>query len=304
MKNLFPLMQREWLQHRFGWSLMLLIPLALGAALTGFGSIKIGPEKLERLGPVLPQMVASVTIVTTLSTLLLVGWVASIIIATGLPRRDHGDRSVEFWLSLPSSHSESLAAPLLVHLLLVPAVAALAGLAGGWLLSLLAVGRVSGVGAWFSLPLGSLLAGTGAMALRFVAGLPLATLWLLPLVLLVMLMTALFRRWGWVILGVGIGLGSQLMERLFGQPMLSDLLKNLFIGAGRSMMASPSGFNVGPDKNIPETLNQLPGLLLRDFGHALQNLGSPLLLGGLVFSAGCFALLVLWRQRVGAQAGG
>ena len=29
MKNLLPLMQREWLQHRFGWSLMFLIPLAL-----------------------------------------------------------------------------------------------------------------------------------------------------------------------------------------------------------------------------------------------------------------------------------
>ena len=304
MKNLLPLMQREWLQHRFGWSLMFLIPLALGVALASFGQFNISPEKLERLGPTLPQLVASVTVVSTLSTMLLVGWVASVIIVSGLPRRDHGDRSVEFWLSLPSTHSESLAAPLVVHLLLVPAAAVLAGLAGGWLISLLAVGRISGLGAWFSLPLGPLFAGTASMALRFLAGLPLATLWLLPLMLTVMLMTALFRRWGWVILAVGFGLGSQLMERLFGQPMLSELIKNLFIGAGRSMVASPNGFNVGPEQNIAQTVGEMPAFFLHDFGLALKNLGSPLLLGGLVFSAGCFALLVLWRQRMGAASGG
>jgi ABC-2 type transport system permease protein len=46
--------------------------------------------------------------------------VTSLFIALGSPRRDHGDRSIEFWLSLPSGHGESLAAPMLVHLLLVP----------------------------------------------------------------------------------------------------------------------------------------------------------------------------------------
>ena len=29
MKNLIPLMRREWLQHRFAWALLMLLPLAL-----------------------------------------------------------------------------------------------------------------------------------------------------------------------------------------------------------------------------------------------------------------------------------
>jgi hypothetical protein len=49
-------------------------------------------------------------------------WVSSLIIVSGLARRDHGDRSNEFfWMSLPVGHGTSLAVPLAVHLLLVPA---------------------------------------------------------------------------------------------------------------------------------------------------------------------------------------
>jgi hypothetical protein len=48
-------------------------------------------------------------------------------------------------------------------------------------------------------------------------------------------------------------------------------------------------------------LRGLPGWALRDLGGSLRELASPLLLGGLVFAAGCFALLVDWRQR-GASA--
>jgi hypothetical protein len=32
MKNLLPLMQREWLQHRFAWAMLVLVPLALACA--------------------------------------------------------------------------------------------------------------------------------------------------------------------------------------------------------------------------------------------------------------------------------
>ena len=39
------------------------------------------------------------------------------------------------------------------------------------------------------------------------------------------------------------------------------------------------------------------------FGLALRALASPLMLGGLLFSAGCFWLLLRWRQR-GASAVG
>ena len=41
MKNLIPLMRREWLQHRFAWALMLLVPLALALLPLVFGSLEL-----------------------------------------------------------------------------------------------------------------------------------------------------------------------------------------------------------------------------------------------------------------------
>ena len=164
-------------------------------------------------------------------------------------------------------------------------------------------GLVSGIGAWFSLPWPELMVATFSMAARLVLGLPLATLWLLPLILLVVLMTAYFRRWGWVILAVGIGLGSQLLRRVFGQPLLSELMSHLFQHAGKAMVSAPGGINAKGPGDAIEALRAVPGWALHDFGVALRDLASPLLLGGLLFAAGCFALLVLWRQRGAGGAG-
>jgi ABC-2 type transport system permease protein len=303
MKNLIPLMQREWLQHRFGWMLMVSIPLGIALAIIGIGEISIDAKTLDKVGDGLPTMLAIAAMVGGMAVTFVIAWISSLIIASGIARRDHSDRSIEFWMSLPSSHSESIAAPLIVHLLLVPMAAVVVGLASGWLVSLVLVTRVAGIGAWFALPWPQLLAGTFSIAARFVAGLPLATLWLLPLTLLIVLLTAWFRRWGWVILGVGIGLGSQLLERLFGQPLLSQLMKDLLKQAGRAMVSSEKGFSVGPNDDPATALTALPGWVLHDFGLALSNLVSPLLAGGLLFAAGCFALLVVWRQRGAGAAG-
>jgi len=303
MNRLLPLAQREWLQHRFGWTLMVLVPLALALLLLGFGELAIGEQTLEKVGPALPVMLAMASMAGGTAIIFVIAWVSSLIIVSGLARRDHGDRSIEFWLSLPTTHSASLAVPLVVHLLLVPAAALLAGLACGWLVSLVLVGRVAGLAAWFGLPWLDILAASGSVALRFVAGLPLATLWLLPLILLIVLMTAWFKRWGWVILAVGMGLGSQLLEKVFGQESLSRLFGELLRHAAQAMFATPGGFQVGSNANPLSALRDLPGWLVRDFGLAVQDLASPLLLGGLLFAAGCFALLVMWRQRgAGASA--
>jgi hypothetical protein len=165
-------------------------------------------------------------------------WVTSLFIATATPRRDHADRSIEFWLSLPTSHSESLAAPLLVHLLLVPAAALLAGLACGLVVSLVTVGRVVSLGEWFSLPWGSLAMGMAALVARVMAGLPLATLWMLPLLLAAMLANAFFKRWGLPVLAVGLSLGSAVLKLVFGQPMLSNTMRDLVINAGKALMGA------------------------------------------------------------------
>jgi ABC-2 type transport system permease protein len=302
MNKLLPLMQREWLQHRFGWMLMVVLPLGIALLLLSFGQLQIGPETAERVGSKLPPLLAVASIAGSGAVNFLIAGISSLIIVSGMARRDHADRSVEFWLSLPTTHSASLAAPLIVHLLLVPAAALVLGLVGGLLVSMVLVGRVIGIGEWFTLPWGDLLPATFAIAARLLAGLPLALLWLSPLIMLVVLLSAWFRRWAWVILGAGLGLGGQLLDRLFGQPLLADLTGGLLRGARMALMHGGQGLQMGPNEGS-EGLGKLPGWALHDFGFALRELPSPLLAGGLLFAAGCFALLIVWRQRGAGAAG-
>ncbi len=302
MNKLIPLMQREWLQHRFGWLMLAVVPLGLALLLTAFGQVQFETDAARGPADVPAELLALACIAGSAAVLFVMAWFASLIIVSGIARRDHGDRSIEFWLSLPTTHSASLAAPLLVHLLLVPAAALLVGLAGGGLLSLVLVGRVLGVAAWFGLPWLDLLLAALSLTARLLAGLPLATLWLLPLILLVVLLAAWFRRWAWVILGVGLGLGGQLLDRLFGQPLMSQITLGLLQHAGQAMVSAGKGLAIGPD-SAAGALRALPAWALHDFGFALRDLASPLLFGGLLFSAGCFALLVHWRQRGAGAAG-
>ncbi len=302
MNKLLPLMQREWLQHRFGWMLMVVVPFGIALLLLSFGQLAIGTDTAERVGNKLPPLLAMASIAGSGAVIFLIAAVTSLIIVAGVARRDHSDRSIEFWLSLPTTHSVSLAAPLLVHLLLVPAAALLLGLAGGLLVSMVLVGRVVGIGEWFTLPWGDLLPAIFAVAARLLAGLPLALLWLSPLILLVVLLSAWFRRWAWVILGVGLGLGGQLLDRLFGQPLLSELTVGLLRQARMALVHAGQGFQMGPNEGS-EGLRHLPAWALHDFGLALRELPSPLLAGGLLFAAGCFALLIVWRQRGAGAAG-
>ena len=302
MNKLLPLLRREWLQYRFGWTLMVAVPLGIALLLLAFGEIQIGQDDAERVGDNMAQLLAVGSMAGSAATLFIIACFSSIIIVAGMARRDHSDRSVEFWLSLPATHSASLAAPLIVHLLLVPAAALLAGLAGGLLVSLVLVTRLVGIGEWFSLPWLDLLPAVFALAARLLAGLPLAVLWMSPLILLVVLLSAWFRSWSWVILGVGIGLGSQLLNRVFGQPFLSDVTLGLLRQARAALVHAGQSFEMGKDSGI-EGLRQLPAWALNDFVLALKELPSPLLLGGLLFAAGCFYLLVMWRER-GAGATG
>ncbi|RVU46122.1 hypothetical protein [Rubrivivax rivuli] len=307
MNKFLPLLRREWLQYRFGWALMVGVPLGIALLLLSFGQIQLGSDEAsqvnDKLRPLqLASMLSVASIAGSAAVLFIIACFSSVIIVAGMARRDHSDRSVEFWLSLPATHSASLAAPLVVHLLLVPAAALLAGLAGGVLLSMVLVARVVGIADWFALPWMDVLPAIAALTTRLLAGLPMAVLWLSPLILLVVLLSAWFRSWSWVILGVGIGLGSQLLNRLFGQPFLSDITVGLLRGARGALVHAGQGFQMGPGEGS-QGLQQLPAWALQDYLAALRDLPSPLLFGGLVFAAGCFYLLVRWRERGAGAAG-
>ena len=304
MNNLLPLLRREWLQHRFVWALLMLVPLALAVLPLTFARIDLDIEMAKRSASDLATLVGLISIVLSAGVVFLMVWVTSLFIITSLPRRDHADRSVEFWLSLPNGHAESFAAPLVVHLVLVPAAALLVGLLGGYAISLLLVTRVVGFGEWLALPWSSLLPGTLALAARVVAGLPLATLWLSPLILLAMLCNALFKRWGLPVLFVGVGLTSALLDYVFGQPLMSETIGRLGRNAGLALAgASGQGVSIN-DKTEPlQALHALPGWALHDLMAALRDVVSPLFVAAMVVSAALFMALVLWRQR-GASAAG
>lgn len=304
MNAVFPLMQREWLQHRFAWALLMLVPLVLAVLPLSMAEIQIGQELAERAPPELALLLTFISIVASTAVLGLILWIVSLFITIATPRRDHGDRSIEFWLSMPVPHAPSLAVPVIVHLVLVPAVALLVGALSGLVVSMLLVGRFVGLGEWFSLPWGALLAATVSLVLRFVAGLPLLLLWLLPLLLLAMGANALFKRWGLPVLAVAIGLGGYLAERVFGVPVVFDLLGQVLMNAGQALAgASGEAMSVGPDRSPAESLLFAPRWAAADMAAALRALASPLFAAGLLVSAGLFFGLVQWRARgAGGQA--
>lgn len=295
-RTFLSLMQREWLQYRFGWALLALVPLGLAVLTVGVGHIEFD-EGLAAKPQALPLLLSAIPAVISPVVLLWIALITGIIIITGLMRRDHADRSNEYWLSLPVPHWAALAVPMLVHLVLMPAVAMLLGWVSGQLLAVLLVARVAGASALAEVPWPATLAATSTLAVRFLAGLPLAVLWALPVVLTIALLGAWFKRWGWVVLIVALGLLTLFDQLTFGQRWVLGLLGELFQRAGQSFMgAGGKPLGIESDAGV-EALLQLPGIAARDFGAAVGALASPLFLGGLLFSAGCFWLLVRWRQN-------
>lgn len=301
MSNLPFLMRREWLQHRFAWSLIVVLPTALALLLVSFGQLQFDGE--ER-APHFALVSAMASIGGAIGIYGVIMWVSSMILVSGVARRDHADRSVEFWLSLPTGHSESLAAPLIVHLLLVPVAALAAGLLSGLAVSLVLVTRVADFGTWLTLPWPMLLGNGLAMVARFAVGIVLATVWLSPIILAGVLLTAWFRRWGLVILGVGIGIGSWVIAKVFGHPFLIDILGQMLENAGRSIVfGDPNGMVIETGDDMAKAVGYLPTWAWSDAGSSIGLLASPLLPGVLVVSAACFYGLVLWRKHGAGAAG-
>ena len=103
------LMQREWMQHRLGWLIvMAIMPLLILGALPFNGSVKLPEQTPPATAIALLAVAGGIVTVWGLS------WAVAMFQLPGLARRDQQDRSIEFWMSLPASHSESVAAALLM----------------------------------------------------------------------------------------------------------------------------------------------------------------------------------------------
>jgi hypothetical protein len=120
----------------------------------------------------------------------------------------------------------------------------------------------------------------------------------MPLILLSVLANALFRRWGVPVLLVALGLGSVVLEKLFGQPLLGQSLAYLGQHAGLAL-AGASGQGVSVNENTPpaEAMAGIPVWALHDFSVALQAAASWQFVASLAVSGALFVALVGWRQR-------
>ncbi len=298
MTSFKTLMQREWLQHRFGWALLAGVPVAIILPLLTLGQVNFGEDTTAHMAGSMPLFITAASLAATVMVLVGILWSASLIQMSGLARRDHGDRSNEFWLSLPTGDAPSLAAPLLVHLVLVPLAAVAAGLVAGLLVSLVLVTRVTGLASWFTLPWGTLLTAALAGAARLAVGIPLAMLWLLPLIMLTVLAGAWFKRWAVPVLIVAFGLAGLLFERLLGLPLIDAWVSRLFEMAGRALLATGGhGLTIEGQSDLLAGLQAAPRWVASDVLNALAALAQPVFGFGLLVSAGCFAALMWWRRR-------
>lgn len=309
------LVRREWLQHRTGWFVLMLVPALLVLGLSFFDAsfqVKVGNQPLSP-----PQVVAagetalhqlppllSTSLVTVMvgSATLAIAVIAMLFQLPGLARRDAQDRSVEFWRALPVSDSQSLSAMLLTHLLAVPWAALSAGLLAGLAVSAVLVGLNQGPPAWLGLPWGVMLPALLAMWLRLTLGLVLALAWMLPLLLGTLLASAALRRWGVPLLGLALLLGAKLLDPRLPTPLVQHALEAM-TGQALAALTSPGAFSQlqlegspGPQALI-NTLQDMPAAFWHDGLAMLQRAASPGFALALAVGAACFAALVWLRQR-------
>jgi len=294
MSRFNTLLLREWMQHHRGWLAMMLVPPLLLLVLVPFGSVEIGPGEL---GPVPALSLMLVTMFAVPAVVLGITVVALLFQTPGLARRDRQDRSIEFWLSLPTSHSASVAAPVLMHFVLVPLLALLVGAAFSYVVGAALTWKAFGAGEAFGLPWGTLV-GVGMVGLaRALLGLVLACAWVMPLLLAVMAASAWLKRWGTPVLALALSIGHKLLATLYGITVIGDTVAGLLINARRAIVHGTPPSPKGGTEMMLAWLSDAPSWFFNDGLMALRDLAQPLFLFAIAASAACFALLVLRRSR-------
>lgn len=294
MQTFKTLLLREWMQHRFGWLLMGGIPLAIMVPLLSFGTVDMGDHGMPP-----PEQVAVMFFAGyTFFLMVLIG--ASVAFqAPGLARRDRQDRSIEFWLSLPNSHTASVGATVLMNLWLLPLMAFGMVAAGGVVSALIAVLRTHGIDGLTQMPWGTLAAMLLMGAGRSALGMVLGTLWLAPFALGAMAASAWLKRWGVVVVAGVLLIGSQILDKVYHLPWLLTQLEQQLKHAGWAFLPTLQGT---VDSN--ESLGSLSGVvanfgnwIAHDTALALGDLATPRFIISLAVAAGCFGLMVLRRAR-------
>lgn len=297
MSRFIWLLKREWMQHHRGWVLLALIPLVIVLLLLPWSTVDIEGGTPATL---LVAMLASAGYVYLL---LAIESATTLFQAAGMARRDQQDRSIEFWLSLPTGHVHSVGAMVLMHLLLMPLMVLLISFAGSQLVAIGLVIKLGGVAevaqlaqpAWF---------GYNAVALlRLVLGLLVAALWSAPFVLGAMAAGAWLKGWGVPALVAGtVGL-HLLVRQLSGSQIVFETVQQWFTETLAALMPLVRG--EGEVKAAMQqggvSLETFTRWMLSDLADMLRSLVSPSFGVALVLGVIAFALVV-WRRAGGLHA--
>lgn len=293
LKTLF---LREWMQQRRAWLLLAAVPFALALLATLFGRIHTTSGDGLNLTPTL-TLVGFQT--GYLLALMGVAAVAGLFLCAAVSRRDYQDRSIEFWLSLPTDHWRSVLVPAAALLWGFPLMVLGLSLAGALVVGVLAVLRSAGFAGLAEVQWGLWLAVALPGVLRLALGLVLSMAWLAPLAFIAMAACAWLKRWGLPLAAITLFGGAPLLSGLWGihTPLL--WIEAMFDGAGYAFVPLVDGDTAMPE---PEHMNDqvlapLAQALWGNMDDALAALASPVFAFGIALCAVCTVLIVLRRRR-------
>lgn len=181
------LMWREWLQNRWTWLTVIAVLPAITLLTLPFG--QVGPQSEVKMA-----VVPFIGIGATALTCVMLAWATVLFMATGLARRDHQDRSIEFWMSLPGRHVEHVGAQYLMHALFFPALALVGGLLLGFLVAPMAVVKLAGFSALADVPWFTLIFSLVQPVSMALIALVLGAVWMAPVVLVLMAASMWLKR--------------------------------------------------------------------------------------------------------------
>ncbi|MET0518778.1 MAG: hypothetical protein ABW005_08090 [Burkholderiaceae bacterium] len=286
------LILREWMQHKRGWLISLFLPQLLFLALLPIGQAHGLPD-------ISPLAAALLFILVSTGAVTAIVWLSAMFQLPGLARRDVQDRSIEFWLSLPASHSESIGATVLTHALLVPLAAVLVGCLSGFIVAAALILKIGGLVALAEVPWLAVVASSTPLLLLNLLGVLLATAWLAPLMLIPMAASAWLKRWGVPVVLLTYGIGGLVLDKVYGNHLVWDLVDQQFEGAKTALPNIQDLIQqAGPALHSPDAGGfSLAAWSMHDAQASLAALASPHFIGGLIVAALCFGLLVLKRMR-------
>ena len=281
------LLLREWMQHKRGWLIAAFAPPLLFLAMLPFGQMKGMPQ--EQL-----ELLSLFILVVSACAVYAVCLLAALFQLPGLARRDAQDRSIEFWLSLPGRPSESVAATVLAHAWLAPVGGAVIGALFGIPIAVSVLAAKGDLAAAMSVHWGEVVSAAAPLLARGLIGTVLMTLWLSPLILVLMAASAWLKRLGTPLVLVGGGVAVTVLYKAYDIDWPVRALISLNEKINHSLISDPESLMQVLKSNV-----NLWHWMAQDLGQAVAKLASAEFLGWAAVAAAGFALVVMKRARGG-----